>query len=245
MNIGRHEYCRDRVKGKEKMAKKAEIVKTPVAITSTSIQMLSVQQRIFVIRDKQVMVDRDLAALYGVETRVLKQAVKRNPERFPEEFMFQLDNQEFMKWRSQFVMSNSDKMGLRYRPFVFTEQGVAMLSAVLKSPTAISVSIGIMNAFVAARRLLLQNREHEMAINELRLKMQMLEDAMENNLGAVNDLSEEMRKELDNIYNAIGALSIKYQEPPKQERPRPIGYAATAARYEEEAKKKAEKANTK
>ena len=227
------------------MAKKAEIVKTPVAITSTSIQMLSVQQRIFVIRDKQVMVDRDLAALYGVETRVLKQAVKRNPERFPEEFMFQLDNQEFMKWRSQFVMSNSDKMGLRYRPFVFTEQGVAMLSAVLKSPTAISVSIGIMNAFVAARRLLLQNREHEMAINELRLKMQMLEDAMENNLGAVNDLSEEMRKELDNIYNAIGALSIKYQEPPKQERPRPIGYAATAARYEEEAKKKAEKANTK
>lgn len=227
------------------MAKKAEIVKTPVAITSTSIQMLSVQQRIFVIRDKQVMVDRDLAALYGVETRVLKQAVKRNPERFPEEFMFQLDNQEFMKWRSQIVMSNSDKMGLRYRPFVFTEQGVAMLSAVLKSPTAISVSIGIMNAFVAARRLLLQNREHEMAINELRLKMQMLEDAMENNLGAVNDLSEEMRKELDNIYNAIGALSIKYQEPPKQERPRPIGYAATAARYEEEAKKKAEKANTK
>ena len=218
------------------MAKKAEIVKTPVAITSTSIQMLSVQQRIFVIRDKQVMVDRDLAALYGVETRVLKQAVKRNPERFPEEFMFQLDNQEFMKWRSQIVMSNSDKMGLRYRPFVFTEQGVAMLSAVLKSPTAISVSIGIMNAFVAARRLLLQNREHEMAINELRLKMQMLEDAMENNLGAVNDLSEEMRKELDNIYNAIGALSIKYQEPPKPRNQ--IGFAAAEDRYEAERKKK-------
>ena len=89
-----------------------------------------VDQQIFVIRGKQVMVDRDLAALYGVETRVLKQAVKRNPERFPEEFMFQLDNQEFEKWRSQIVMSNSDKMGLRYPPYVFTEQGVAMLSAV-------------------------------------------------------------------------------------------------------------------
>ena len=87
------------------MAKKVE-KKNPVFITSTSIQLLSVQQQIFVIRGKQVMVDRDLAALYGVETRVLKQAVKRNPERFPEEFMFQLDNQEFEKWRSQIVRSN-------------------------------------------------------------------------------------------------------------------------------------------
>lgn len=226
---------------RRKMAKKAEIVK-PAVITSSTIQMLSVQQRIFIIRGKQVMVDRDLATLYGVETRVLKQAVNRNPERFPEEFMFQLDNQEFEKWRSQIVMSNSDKMGLRHRPYVFTEQGVAMLSAVLKSPTAISVSIGIMNAFVAARRLMLQNREHELAINELRMKMQMLEDALENNLGAVNDLSEEMRAELDNIYNAIGALSMKYQEPPKKDKPNPVGFAATEARYEEERRRKAEEA---
>lgn len=121
-----------RIEITKNMAKKAEIVK-PVVITSSTIQMLSVQQRIFIIRGKQVMVDRDLATLYGVETRVLKQAVNRNPERFPEEFMFQLDNQEFEKWRSQIVMSNSDKMGLRHRPYVFTEQGVAMLSAVLKS----------------------------------------------------------------------------------------------------------------
>ncbi len=227
---------------RRKMAKKAEIVK-PAVITSSTIQMLSVQQRIFIIRGKQVMVDRDLATLYGVETRVLKQAVNRNPERFPEEFMFQLDNQEFEKWRSQIVMSNSDKMGLRHRPYVFTEQGVAMLSSVLKSPTAISVSIGIMNAFVAARRLMLQNREHELAINELRMKMQMLEDALENNLGAVNDLSEEMRAELDNIYNAIGALSMKYQEPPKKNKPNPVGFAATEARYEEERRKKEKRNN--
>ena len=201
--------------------------KKQVFITSTSIQILSVQQQIYVIRGKQVMIDRDLAALYGVETRVLKQAVKRNPERFPEEFMFQLDNQEFEKWRSQFVMSNSDKKGLRYSPYVFTEQGVAMLSAVLKSPTAISVSIGIMNAFVAARKLMLQNREHEVAINELRMKMKMLEDALENNLGAVNDLSEEMRQELANIYNAIGALSIKQKQASKPRNP--IGYEAIDA----------------
>jgi hypothetical protein len=134
-------------------------------------------------------------------------------------------------------MSKSDKMGLRHRPYVFTEQGVAMLSAVLKSPTAVSVSIGIMNAFVAARRLMLQNREHELAIEELRMKMKMLEDALENNLGAVNDLSEEMRKELDNIYDAIGALSVKVQDPPKAKM-NPVGFAATAARYEEEEKRK-------
>ena len=179
------------------------------------------------IRGKQVMIDRDLAALYGVETRVLKQAVNRNPERFPEEFMFQLDNQEFENWRSQFVMSKSDLKGLRYAPYAFTEQGVAMLSAVLKSPTAVSVSIGIMNAFVAARKLMLQNREHEVAINELRTKMKMLEDALENNLGAVNDLSEEMRQELTNIYNAIGALSIKQKQTSKPLNP--IGYEAIDA----------------
>jgi hypothetical protein len=218
------------------MAKNADIAK-PVVITSSTIQMLSTQQRIFIIRGKHVMVDRDLAFLYGVETRVLKQAVNRNPERFPAEFMFQLDNQEFEKWRSQIVMSKSDKMGLRHRPYVFTEQGVAMLSAVLKSPTAVSVSIGIMNAFVAARRLMLQNREHELAIEELRMKMKMLEDALENNLGAVNDLSEEMRKELDNIYDAIGALSVKVQDPPKAKM-NPVGFAATAARSEEEEKRK-------
>lgn len=216
------------------MAKKTEIAK----VNGANIQILSVQQKIFVVRGKQVMMDRDLAQLYGVETKVLNQAVKRNIERFPIEFMFKPDNQEFANLKSQFVTASWG--GDRRTPYLFTEQGVAMLSAVLKSPTAISVSIGIMNAFVEARRLLLQNREHEMAINELRMKMQMLEDALENNLGAVNDLSEEMRTELDNIYNAIGALSIKYQDPPKSVKRNPIGFAAAEKRYEEEAKKKAE-----
>ena len=113
-----------------------------------------------------------------------------------------------------------------------------MLSSVLRSATAVQVNIEIMRAFVAARRLLLQNREHEIAISELRIKMQMLEDALENNLGAVNDLSEEMRKELDNIYNAIGALSIKHQEAQKPRNA--VGYAAAAERYEKERKKKVE-----
>ena len=127
-------------------------------------------------------------------------------------------------------------------PYAFTEQGVAMLSSVLRSETAVQVNIAIMRAFVIARQIVTETRENALAINELRIKMQMLEDALENNLGAVNDLSEEMRAELDNIYNAIGALSMKYQEPPKTKM-NPIGYAATAARYEEEEKRKKQQQN--
>ena len=105
------------------------------------------------------MIDRDIAQLYGVETRVLNQAVKRNEDRFPEEFCFQLDDSEFENWISQIVISNSEKMGLRKKPFAFTEQGVAMLSAVLKSETAVKMSIQIMKAFVAMRKFMLLNAQ--------------------------------------------------------------------------------------
>ena len=118
-----------------------------------------IESKILTIRNQQVMIDRDLAELYGVETKVLNQAVKRNIERFPENFMFQLDESEFANWKSQIVTSNSDKMGLRKRPYAFTEQGVAMLSAVLKSKTAVQISIKIMNAFVAMRHFLQSNAE--------------------------------------------------------------------------------------
>ena len=119
----------------------------------------TIRSKIHVIRRQQVMLDRDLAELYNVETKVLNQAVKRNNERFPENFMFQLDDKEFENWRSQYVTSNSDKMGLRRPPYAFTEQGVAMLSAVLKSDIAVTVSIRIMNAFVSMRHFLQNNAE--------------------------------------------------------------------------------------
>lgn len=222
------------------MTKKAEIVNQ----TNKNIQPYQLQQAILLLRGEQVMLDFQLARLYGVETRVLKQAVNRNIERFPEDFMFKLTAEEtnslISNGGSQIVIPSGYNFGGN-TPYAFTEQGVAMLSSVLRSATAVRVNVEIMRAFVAARRLMLQNREHEMAINELRLKMQMLEDALENNLGVVNDLSEEMRQELDNIYNAIGALSVKCQEPPKQDKPRPVGFAATEARYEEERKKKGKK----
>ena len=116
----------------------------------------SIESKIFNIRGKQVMLDRDLAVLYGVETKVLNQTVKRNLERFPEDFMFQLTENEYNSLRSQIVTSNG-RGGNRYLPTVFTEQGVAMLSGLLNSARAISVNIQIMRAFVSMRRFLSAN----------------------------------------------------------------------------------------
>ena len=116
-----------------------------------------VESLIRVIRGQQVMLDRDLAELYGVETRRLNEQVKRNIERFPEDFMFQLTKEEFENWKSQFATSNSIVMGARKRPYAFTEQGVAMLSGVLKSPTAVEANIRIMRAFVSMRHFMVNN----------------------------------------------------------------------------------------
>ena len=116
-----------------------------------------IESKIVTIRNQQVMIDRDLAELHETETKVLNQAVKRNIERFPEDFMFQLTDEEFENWRSQFVTSKADKMGLRRPPYAFTEQGVAMLSSVLKSDVAVTVNIQIMRAFVSMRHFLQGN----------------------------------------------------------------------------------------
>ena len=129
-----------------------------------------IQSRIYTIRSLQVMVDRDLASLYDVETRVLNQAVKRNSERFPDDYCFQLNDEEFTNWKSQIVMSNEDRMGLRRPPYAFTEQGVAMLSAVLRSVTAVKVSIQIINAFVAMRRFIGSNAQVFQRLDALEIK---------------------------------------------------------------------------
>ena len=121
---------------------------------SKSPNTSQIENKIFIFRGVQVMIDRDLAEMYKVETRILNQAVKRNQERFPKTFRFQLTESEFENWKSQIVMSNKDKMGLRRTPYAFTEQGVAMLSAVLRSETAVNVSIQIMNAFIGMRKLI-------------------------------------------------------------------------------------------
>ena len=109
---------------------------------------------IHVVRGQKVMLDRDLAGLYGVPTKALKQAVRRNLRRFPPDFMFELRDDEFAKWRSQFVTSKADRMGLRYVPMAFTEQGVAMLSSILNSQQAIEINVAIMRAFVRLRQFI-------------------------------------------------------------------------------------------
>lgn len=117
----------------------------------------TIQSKIYTIRGVQVMLDRDLALLYGVETRRLNEQVKRNIDRFPEEFMFQMTSKELENWKSQIATSNKEIMGLRKLPFVFTEQGVSMLSAVLKSRTAVQTSIQIIKSFVSMRKFLQDN----------------------------------------------------------------------------------------
>ena len=142
-----------------------------------------IRSKVYIIRGQQVMLDRDLAEIYGYEVKKLNQQVKRNIERFPEEFCFQLNQKEFLNWRSQNVMSNNDKIGLRRPPYVFTEQGVAMLSAILNSEVAIEVSIAIMNAFVAMRKYIGVNLIEQKYINNLVLedhnKIQVLEESFQ------------------------------------------------------------------
>lgn len=136
------------------------------------ISLAQIEQRILWMRGQKVMLDADLAALYEIETRTLIQAVKRNIDRFPDDFMFQLNNDEFNHWRSQSVISNPGaKMGLRRAPYAFTEQGVAMLSSVLKSKRAVEVNIDIMRIFVRLRHLMASNKELSTRIDELEDKM--------------------------------------------------------------------------
>ena len=122
-------------------------------------EVIDIKPMIRVIRGQQVMIDRDLALLYGVETRRLNEQVKRNIERFPDDFMFQLNKEEFEDWKSHFATSNSIIMGARKLPYAFTEQGIAMLSSVLKSKIAVDVNIRIMRAFVSMRRFVATNAQ--------------------------------------------------------------------------------------
>ncbi len=126
------------------------------------------KSRIYIIRGVQVMLDRDLAKIYGVETKRLNEQVKRNKERFPDDFCFQLNNEEFENWKSQNATSNSDKMGMRKLPYAFTEQGVSMLSSVLKTRTAARESVKIIRAFVAMRHFVINNARIFMEIDSLK-----------------------------------------------------------------------------
>jgi hypothetical protein len=129
-----------------------------------------VLNKIYTIRGQKVMLDRDLAILYGIETKRLKEAVRRHISRFPEDFMFELSETEFHNWRTQFATSKSDKMGLRITPMVFTEYGIVMLSGILNSEKAMEVNIKIVRIFVKIRKLLLDNVDLRLVMEEIKKK---------------------------------------------------------------------------
>jgi len=167
------------------------------------LQPQSLMTRIFYIRGVKVMIDRDLADLYGETTKRLKQQVRRNIERFPEDFMFQLTKEELENWRSQNATSNQDNMGLRHAPFAFTEHGVAMLSSVLRSKKAIEVNIAIMRTFVSLRKF---NTD----FNDLR--------------EAILQIEEEMNTNFEDIHQAINYLLQKDENQADQENRKRIGF---------------------
>lgn len=159
--------------------------------------------KIHIVRGQKVMLDRDLAKLYGVETKVLKQAVKRKINRFPKDFMFEMNKIEIAHWRSQIVTSNpSDKMGLRYSPFCFTEQGVAMLSSVLNSTQAIEVNIQIIRIFTRMRELVLDHKD-------ILLKIEKIEKQSMKNTDDIKLIFQYLKKLLN---------------PPQKTIRKPIGY---------------------
>lgn len=182
-------------------------------------ELQAIQNKIYEIRGQKVMLDRDLAELYGVETRALNQAVKRNADRFPSDFMFQLTNEEVDIWKSQIVMSNSIKMGVRRNPYAFTELGVAMLSSVLKSPIAIQVNIGIMRAFVAVRQMISAN-PMAVRLSVLEKNFAELKQDLEEIFMDYNDINEDTRAQLEAINTTLAELQAN---PGRKQRPR-IGF---------------------
>lgn len=180
-----------------------------------------IQSKIHEIRGQRVMLDRDLAEMYGVETRALNQAVKRNIDRFPSDFMFQLTDEEFQIWKSQIVITNSINMGVRRMPYAFTELGVSMLSSVLNSKTAVQININIMRAFVAVRQLLLNPPVDK--VSELENEVKELKSYLEEVFADYNDINDDTRMQLELISRTLAELQVQKQLPPDKPR-NPIGF---------------------
>lgn len=179
-----------------------------------------IQSKIYEIRGQRVMLDRDLAEMYQVTTGNLNKAVKRNIERFPEDFMFQLTKGEFESMRLIFQNGTSNKGGTRKLPYAFTEQGLAMLSGVLTSSIAIQVNIAIMRAFVAVRQMLAAKPIDR--VDRLENQMQELKSYIEEVFTDYNDINDDTRMQLELINQTLAELQVKRKS---EEKPRrPIGF---------------------
>ena len=187
-----------------------------------------IQSKIYEVRGQKVMLDFDLAELYGIETRVLKQAVRRNSARFEgEDFMFELTKEEIS--RSQFVILNKGRgSNIKYAPFAFTELGVAMLSSVLNSPTAIEINRGIMQVFVAMRQLIHTSPVDN--IGELKNELKELKEYIEDVFTDQNDINEDTRMQLELINQTLAELQTKDRGFKERKR---IGYKLPGCEEEE------------
>ena len=179
-----------------------------------------IQNKIYEMRGHRVMLDFDLAGIYRVETRVLNQAVKRNIERFPDDFMFQLTKDEFDDLMSQIVISSWG--GIRKLPFAFTQLGATMLSSVLRSEVAIEASILVVRAFVAARHLVSNPLVHE--VKELQNEVKELKQYIEDAFSDYNDINEDTRMQLELINESLAELHTKNKALNKPRNP--IGFNA-------------------
>jgi hypothetical protein len=180
----------------------------PKEIKSIAVPEEAVISKIYLIRGQKVMLDRDLADLYGVETKVLKQAVRRKIDRFPGDFMFEMTREELDNWRSQFVTSNGDRQGLRYAPFCFTEQGVTMISCILNSERAIAVNILVIRVFTKLREMVLNHKD-------ILIKIEQIEKNLLQQDTRMNEHEEEIQMILETLKEMLN--------PPDEPRPR-IGF---------------------
>ena len=182
------------------------------------MELQTIQNMIYSIRDQRVMLDFDLAEMYGTETKRLKEAVRRNIRRFPSDFMFELTKQEWDVLRTQFATSK--RGGTRYQPFAFTELGVSMLSTVLNSDVAIEINISIMRAFVAIRQLVLTSPSVE--VKELQKEVRELKQYLDEVFTDYNDINEDTRIQIELINETLAELQTKHK---KLNKPRnPIGF---------------------
>lgn len=176
----------------------------PINKNTNSATILSTEKRIHLIRNQRVVLAHDLAKLYGVTTHRLNEQVKRNLERFPKDFMFQLTNQEVISLRSQFAISKKGRGGQRYLPFAFTEHGALMAATVLNSPVAIESSILIVRAFVRLREILMENSEMKRRLQDIEIRLAKGFANHEQELQEIRFLIAQLEQPLDTQKKKIG-----------------------------------------
>lgn len=182
-------------------------------------QLQLIQSKIYEVRGQKVMLDFDLAEMYGTETKRLKEAVRRNIKRFPSDFMFELTREEYSSLRTQFATSKS-RGGTRYMPFAFTEHGVAQLSSVLNSDVAIEINIQIIRAFIAIRQLVLNPPADKFTV--LQKEVKELREYIEEVFADYNDINDDTRMQLELINQTLAELQTQKR---LQDKPRPkVGF---------------------